>query len=377
MSLVCHTIVSRHSPQKDEISEEEITSDEISWRTSATFAPAQRLHTRPAPSFVPASLEYDEFGMPKATRATTTSASAPDLSSWYRSLTSRAREKLPEKAPLSSFPSHRSGSRETQEASSWTKTNATEPSFSKINWFSSMPLQSDNVTSSSSSIPDLLERDPPPLPSEPAFMPPVFLFIGPSNIGFNMLQRKGWEEGEGLGSGRIERKGKRGLGMNKVLKDVFHEHADSKPFSSLSNSRKQRGKQHVIDLTVEDGTNEIVDLTLSDDDDSDIDIQGMDHVNDSIPNSAASEHHGITLLTPIATTLKADKLGIGLKSRRRRAAKDRAITHSPSAIAAHIHASKKNRQLFKKRFGRGSRGFAHAKKKEESDRINLLAYLNS
>ena len=70
-----------------------------------------------------------------------------------------------------------------------------------------------------STLADLLSRNPPPRPSEPTFRPPVFLTIGPSNKGFAMLERKGWQEGEGLGSARVERKPKEGLGFLKGVNE--------------------------------------------------------------------------------------------------------------------------------------------------------------
>lgn len=296
-------------------------------------------------------------------------------------MTNRTREKLPERPSKSTSPLSGSTANIPPSANEDppTSTSIQQLDNPRPNWFSPQPLKRSEE-SSTSTLSDLLARNPPPLASEPAFTPPVFLFIGPSNKGFNMLQRKGWQEGEGLGSGRIELKPRQGIGMNKTLNTSST--SDEKHVSSIL---EEAVKQETIDLTLSDSeqamaTPEVIDLTISDDDTETSDIeedpeQGVDRNGDS--SIMASSSHGTTLITPIATTLKADRLGIGLKAKRRGAAKAKAITHSSAAIASHIRTANQTRKEFKARFGRGSRGFARAKRKEEKDRVNMLAYLNS
>ncbi|KIJ54582.1 hypothetical protein M422DRAFT_24522 [Sphaerobolus stellatus SS14] len=370
MSLVCHTIVSRHSAPRDvETIEEEVEIDQEHWRVGTALIPTTRLHSKPAPNFVPATLECDEYGMPKApSKETISSISTPSdiVSSLYRSLTSGAREKLPEQSATPSTPI-------ADDIPPPSVADPSQPPRTRTNWFASQPILRNEEgprTKPESSLSDLLARNPPPRRDEPAFTPPVFLFLGPSNKGFDMLQRKGWQEGEGLGSGRNERQG---IGMSK-----FKSGGSSTKKAVISDYQGLEVKQEVVDLTLSDTEEkpkpEVVDLTLSDtEDEEDIIIdEELEDDTDPMHDTPPSEHHGKTLITPIATTLKADKLGIGLKAKRRKA-----ITHTYASIAAHIRTGNQAKKEFKARFGRGSRGFARAKQKESTDRVKMLAYLNS
>jgi len=384
MSLVCHTIVSSHDPVDNEPIDQEVDIDQEQWRIGAALAPAKRLHLRPVPNFVPARLETDEYGMPKRNPIRPSSIpsnnNSQEVSSWYRSLTSRAKGKQRTISPAPLAGSAPSSSHKPE--SSMEAANSFTP---RSDWFSSQPVKHhEEPPASTSTLSDLLSRNPPPLPSEPAFIPPVFLYIGPSNKGFNMLQRKGWREGEGLGSGRIELTPRWGIGMNKALESSFI--ADQKKNLHFPGAAV---KEEIIDLTLSDSeqvppTPEVLDLTISDDEseasDTETEEEQYEEVEDGNVHPSVrqqSSSHGTTLITPIATTLKADRLGIGLKTKRRGAAKAKAITHTSAAIAAHIRTSNQTRKEFKARYGRGSRGFARAKRKEETDRVNMLAYLNS
>ncbi|KAF8517339.1 hypothetical protein JB92DRAFT_2787962 [Gautieria morchelliformis] len=249
------------------------------------------------------------------------------------------------------------------------------------NWFTSSRTPATHG-SNPSTLADLLSRNPPPLPSEPAFKPPIFLAIGPSNKGFMMLQRKGWQEGEGLGSARVERKSKNGVGFPRALETVSRERnaeqskSSSRPFEADVKPLFTDVRHEIIDLTLSDSESEqdspvVVDLTLSD---SEPDNDGIEHSEETSPDATP---HGTTLLTPIATTLKADRLGIGLKpSRCSRNSRAKAITHTSAALAAHTRSANQAR-LDRERHGRGSRGFSRARRKEERERIDLLAYMKS
>lgn len=389
MSLVCHTIVSRYTPQQRDPSGAAGETEADPWQTESSFGSPQRLHSRPAPSFVPASLQYDEYGMPKAAdvvrpQLDKSHDSTWDVSTWYRGLTARSSVKLKKanSPPLTasiSCPSHQSPG-DTPPHSFLSDS----PSSQKRNWFTSGLSQ---VTASHASQPstlaDLLSRNPPPRPSEPTFRPPVFLTIGPSNKGFAMLQRRGWQEGEGLGSARVERKPKEGLGFNKAFEAAFRDHNTEqlKSFSSPSDldikPLLSDVNHEVIDLTLSDSeseenaSQEVVDLTLSDSDLDDSDTARL------LDDNSHSAPHRTTLLTPIATTLKADRLGIGLKAARHsRSIRAKAVTHTSAALAAHIRHGHQAR-IDRARHGRGSRGLACAKQKEERGRVDLLAYMNS
>jgi hypothetical protein len=92
---------------------------------------------------------------------------------------------------------------------------------------------------------------------------------------------------------------------------------------------------------------------------------------------AADPHSQKSLLTPIATILKSDRLGIGLKAKTEGPYKQskKRITHNQAALASHIRAAEELRRK-KAEVGRGRRGFAKVRKREEKERKQMLAYLN-
>jgi hypothetical protein len=94
----------------------------------------------------------------------------------------------------------------------------------------------------------------------------------------------------------------------------------------------------------------------------------------SVPISAYDRK---ALLTPIATVLKSDRLGIGLKAKTvgPYKASQKRVTHNAAALAAHIRNAEEQR---KKRMevGRGRGGFEKLNKREETKRKRMLAYLN-
>jgi len=204
-----------------------------------------------------------------------------------------------------------------------------------------------------------------------------------------MLQRQGWREGEGLGSARVERKPGEGLGVKKSVGSALprerirelHKPVLGGQPECPTMTRMDDMVPEVIDLTSDSEhvvQREVVDLTLSDSESqSDVELVELDlWRSPEIPPASPPKPHGVTLLTPITTTLKADRLGIGLKAARRSSAKAKAITHTSAALAAHIRTGNQARQD-KSRHGRGSRGFARRKRQEERDRMGMLAYMNS
>jgi hypothetical protein len=120
---------------------------------------------------------------------------------------------------------------------------------------------------------------------------------------------------------------------------------------------------------------QVVDLTLSSDEEEE------DH-NDAFAQPALARptphpHDGTALLTPIPTTLKSDRLGIGLKAKTygpHRASQKR-VTHNQAALARHVQVGEEMRQR-QKAIGRGRRGYARESRKEQEDRRSLLAYMN-
>ncbi|KIJ17743.1 hypothetical protein PAXINDRAFT_161871 [Paxillus involutus ATCC 200175] len=298
MATVAHIIRSHYdSPDREKLENEtgQLNEDQSDrWQTESSFSAQRR--TRAAPSFVPATLSYDEWGLPPS------SAIEPPP---------HPRREL----------------------------------ITKNNWFIRKALRSEPSTKPSSPAPslaDLLARDPPPLPSEKQYTPPVWLHIGPSNKGFSMLQRSGWNEGEGLGA-------------------------------------------HVEEM--ESGTPEVqqvIDLTQSDSDDESED--GFEALRNAVPRrplptqtpgASAAPHMQKSLLTPLPTVLKADRLGIGLKAKTEGPYKQskKRVTYNAAALAVHIRAAEEMRRK-KAEVGRGKRAFAKIRKREEDRRKLMLAYLN-
>ncbi|KAG1751163.1 hypothetical protein EDB19DRAFT_1893235 [Suillus lakei] len=311
---------------------------EAEWNIAPTFSAARRA---PPPSFVPARIQYDEWGSAVSlTHAVSSNAPAPDsgTSEWYRALTRDNSEVL--------------GSQPLARPSS-TPSEALKPKVeatTKNNWFIKRALQSEPSSKPSSPAPslaDLLARDPPPLPSEERFVPPVWLAIGPSNKGFNLLQKRGWNEGEGLGA---------------------HVTRSRRPRSPIHKSR--------------DILPDIIDLTQSESESED-DFESF-HRSLSLPLAPASSapkgsdpHSQKSLLTPIPTILKSDRLGIGLKAKTEGPYKQskKRVTHNQAALASHIRTSEELRRK-RAEIGRGRRGFAKVRKREENERKHMLAYLN-
>ncbi|KAF8550063.1 hypothetical protein OG21DRAFT_1447135 [Imleria badia] len=360
MATVTHIIRSHYDPADREKFERETgqrTDDQSDpWQTESSFSAQRRI--RAAPTFVPATISYDDWGVPLRTSSPTPAPEKPDQPStstaeWYRSLTASTSS---HEAPLrpSSAPSPRfQDARPPQKAH--------QESITKNNWFISRALRSEPSTKPSSPAPslaDLLARDPPPLPSEGRYTPPVWLHIGPSNRGFGMLQQSGWNEGEGLGA--------------HVVRQVARASASDAP----SSVKVEEDETDVQNMT------EVIDLTLSDSEASEDAFEEYDVIHGSVqtqayPGEASAPHMQRSLLTPLPTILKADRLGIGLKAKTEGPYKQskKRVTHSAAALAAHIRSAEEMRRN-KAIVGKGKRGFAKIHKGEEKRRKAMLAYLN-
>ena len=356
MATVTHTIRSHYDPADREKLERETgqrTNDQSDpWQTESSFSAQRRV--RAAPTFVPATISYDEWGAPSHTAAPTVAPEEPDTSTaeWYRSLTTASSRGAPPQRP-SSAPS--SNSRPPPKPR--------KPSATKNDWFISRALRSEPSTKPSSPAPslaDLLARDPPPLPLEGRYTPPVWLHIGPSNRGFGMLQRSGWNEGEGLGA-HVVRLRARDVG-ECALPSVKME-------------------EDVGDMQ---DTREVIDLTLSDSEASEDAFEDYDVLQGSVgtqayhdTGEASASHMQRSLLTPLPTILKADRLGIGLKAKTEGPYKQsrKRVTHNAATLAAHIRSAEEMRRN-KAAVGKGRRGFAKIYKREENRRKAMLAYLN-
>ncbi|KAJ7505217.1 hypothetical protein B0H11DRAFT_1977498 [Mycena galericulata] len=340
MTTTAHTIYSHYDPaQRKRLEREtgqipqEIDSAE-EWDAEANLTFKRQL--APPPRFVPAASDFRLFSLTQ-----TTNSAGP----------SRASSSSPATAGSSTQAAPRKPERR-----------------SKNNWFimsaiAAEPAPAPPTASVPSTLADILARDPPPLPHESQYSPPVWLALGPANKGFTMLQNT--------------------LGPDVARRPTSNA---AQPLEMLPTDGRQSFKEEVLNnsiLNAEDGVqqihpNEIIDLTMSDSDSS----EESDAVvaEDNVTTSAGAHTEGSlrkVLVTPIATVLKSDRLGIGLKAKTMGPykASQKRITHNAAAMLAHAKASEELRKE-KKRNGRGHRAFARRRKVEEANRKVLLAYMN-
>jgi len=205
-----------------------------------------------------------------------------------------------------------------------------------------------------------------------------------------MLQKGGWNEGEALGIGARRRPGQTPLsstgvsGTSSSNKGKQRAIFLDKPTSQI---REQEHRGNSPDTKEVD----VIDLTLSDseylsDDEEVEDVKAetsfeIHQEQEAVPSEdleGPSAHGRTALLTPIATRLKLDRLGIGLKAKTAGPYKSsvKRVTHSAAAVAAHRRAAEDARKR-REKFGRGRRGYERQKRKEEDRRKDLLAYMNT
>ncbi|KAF4577326.1 hypothetical protein EYR40_009317 [Pleurotus pulmonarius] len=378
MATVTHIIYSHYDPKDRERLEAETgqidPQDEIDaheeWRIQTTLSGQRR--TRLPPRFVPATTTYDPWSSTPTTAATKAkvgdNAGGDSLSQWYRSISKTQASVATTSHHPQSLPNRPSNPEKSLPRS--------KP-YRGRDWFiqNALSSQPDSPVASASppTLDEMLIRHPPPLPSEPKFKQPVWLALGPTNKGFAMLQQKGWHEGEPLGPS-----------VRRAPKAVDPQ--DSELFNEAlkKGERTQRTQSEAVKLEQVDDDSfvEVIDLTLSEDEDSENKVEAensQDPTSTAILSADEDLLGGRTaLITPIATTLKADRLGIGLKAKTEgpyHASKKR-ITHNKAALAAHIQAAERLRRQ-KQEIGRGYRSFARASKKESTARQQMIAYMNS
>ncbi|KAK7469300.1 hypothetical protein VKT23_003784 [Stygiomarasmius scandens] len=383
MATEAYTIYSHYDPKDREELERE--TGQIQEEAEVWEAEARATYKRRAaapPRFVPASSatlsEWSSPGASSSKQKLPTTCPEDGVAGWYRSLTSRS--STPTTTPNRQTPS----SSVSQNAPKPFPT--TQPmKADKNNWFiqnvvnSMEPKPDAQPAASPATLADILARDPPPLPSEEQFRPPVFLAIGPANKGFAMLQNSGWSEGEALGPDVIRRSRR----PDFDLEDGSREY------------KKQRViKQEEVELSTEDAdvkeirSVSVIDLTLSDDDADDVG-DGVDENSDqnrdeddigrlSASDENTSGHGRKALITPLTTVLKSDRLGIGLKAKTEGPYKSsvKRVTHNAAALAAHLQNTENTKQR-KQMYGHGRRGIAREYKEEQMKRQQMLAYFNS
>ncbi|KAJ6585062.1 hypothetical protein B0H19DRAFT_409091 [Mycena capillaripes] len=362
MATKSYTIYSHYDPaQREQLEREtgqvpqdgqELDSAEA-WEAEARLAFQKR--QLPPPRFIPAVA----VSAPSPPNPISRPLATSDVAQWYRSLTKTANDPLPTSSPSASAPSTQPVARPLERRS-------------KNNWFIVNAINSDPQAApaavSPSTLADILARDPPPLPHEEQYEPPVFLALGPTNRGFAMLQNSGWSEGEPLGPNIVRRP---------------TTHRDIAPEDMIATSDNQARplvKKEVLDTPTK-GPHEVIDLTMSDSEASDESDPETAADRDSTTLSIGEHAEGSSrkaLITPIATVLKSDRLGIGLKAKTVGPYKAslKRITHNAAAMSAHVKASEELRKQ-KKQMGRGHRSFARQRKMEEANRRDLLAYMNA
>ena len=386
MATVSHTIYSYYNPENREevatrttqAADETVDDSDAAWQTETSF-PTRRL-LKSAPRFVPATRNLHDW---KA-RNNRTGANNPlllenDTSSWYRSLTKNASTSTRGVPTQFAMPGTNVGTSSIGEDLPRSPPRRIYERRNKNNWFILRAIQSDpssppSTPSPAHTLADILARDPPSLPTQQKYSPPVWLALGPSNKGWAMLQNGGWREGEGLGP-TVHR--------SASDEDIFTKSGHSPNTRIGSQAIIKREKQEV---KWEDGMQEapdvdVIDLTLSDAEGVELKDEVFDSVQEIVDAGAKPITRSLSsqtaLLTPIPIVLKSDRLGIGLKAKTvgpYRASLKR-VTHNAAAMASHILAAEQAR-INKTEFGRGRRGLARQKKKEQENRQKMLAYLN-
>lgn len=423
MATVTHYIRSKYNPEDREKLEKETgqLTEEESERAWASEAALIARRQAPAPRFVAAMIPYDGWSVGQASSSklpeSSTSSLGDTLSGWYRSLSangSKTSGTPRTETTIHSGAATRQSFAPTPRTTFVHKTKKAE-SRNKNNWFIMNAIQSEPSPVSSatpSTLADMLARHPPPLPSEKKFSPPIFLEIGPSNKGFGMLQRAGWTEGEPLGPDVVRRKH-----ATELLGD-----GDMIPTEPINPKGKSKSRQYNVRIALHqervevkmenfDDVSElrsvdVIDLTLSDSDsdsgESTPEGPGVgagatanqtnryEHeaaaaleLSDGAPGGHMtpldpSPYARKALLTPIATVLKSDRLGIGLKAKTvgPHKASQKRVTHNTAALAAHVKAAEESRKR-QQVFGRGHKGFERQRRKDEEKRKALLAELKS
>lgn len=232
-----------------------------------------------------------------------------------------------------------------------------------------------------------------------------------------MLQRSGWNEGEPLGPDVIRKRPADDiLPDGDMIPTESSKRKGKMPISRQHNAPTSppSHQQKIVEVKMEnfDDVSElrsvdVIDLTLSDSEsESDSseaaesgpnpedqgseheveaavsappDLEGAPDRQLTLPKSDDSSPYARrALLTPIATVLKSDRLGIGLKAKTvgPHKASQKRVTHNAAALAAHAKAAEESRKR-KQLFGRGHKGFERQRWKDEEQRKALLAELKS
>lgn len=386
------------SGEHEDVEHDEADID-LAWQTESAFG-AQR-HIANAPKFVKAIVSYDEInnmmGMPKHFFSIPLKEDPQsEVAGWYRSLTRHASPAVTGRN--NSLPTPRASTAPLQPtifsfASTYTPTSSAEPATptprirpDKNNWFITRALRSEPTSSPLTPAPtlaDILAREPPP-EADKAVKPPVFLALGPSNKGWGMLQQQGWAEGEGLGAAAPRQADLRGASAMTVANASAKRKGKEVDRSLVKQEEREVALDSDGEISIVKKV-EVIDLTFSDSDEDDVqqEVEDDEPADEPSPTSSSlivpeGDAHSKPLLTPIATVLKSDRLGIGLKAKTVGPHKEskKRITHNQAALARHAREAEEMRRM-KALVGRGMRGFARLAKADSEHRRQLLASLNA
>lgn len=318
MATEAFTIVSHYTAPNDEasgtIQKEAVLSADMDALWESEAGPSNiSLKRRIPPRFVPATNSYS-IGESAKSLEPTVKTEANNISSWYAGL---SRTQAPTFLKQSEPPA-----KPADSPAALIATKQKLPKPTKNDWFirralSNLPADAAPVRSSS--LADMLEQAPPSL--EKPVQPPVFLHLGPNNRGWGMLQRHGWEEGQplGLASAPVTPAGS----------------GPSTPYEHSATTSEAGGDQS---------------------------SEAAPDANEENPASSSRT----ALITPLRTTLKVDKRGIGPRSK---SMPRPAVTHSLSDIRMAAERARRERD------GRGKRGFARTARREAEERSRLFQEL--
>ena len=417
MALNAYTIYGapliQRKRSKDELDVQIISDSDEPWLSQPARVPNQ-----PKTRFVPAQGDYDEHGMIKSHEeilkpTISKEETSPAVGSWYTSLPRRHADT--QEAPdtyrnTPKPPSTAANSSTSRTLSAPAVSDSAAPviqTSQRVDWFKTTPSRLTTETRTSSTLAEMLRRDPPNVnrPHEP----PIYYGIGPANKGYEMLSKSGWEEGQplglraGIGSAGSSRR-KESSNKAPVIATRHTEEKKKEKWMLLDNSMPKLivphgeggtiGDVEIIDLTVpeeeeaEESSEEEEDgsemFEFDDDDDEQAQSQPATELTDVSNAQVPSTFKQPTaILTPIPIALKHDRKGLGASKSKK------FVTHSSLALRHHIqhgalarrHQISDLRRVERERlrgdFGRGKRAYARKAKEEQRGRDQLMQFMAS
>lgn len=374
MALQAYTIISEGYPPvliPDDVQDEFVDS-----AASADGLRIRLALTKP-PSFIPAQRVYNEYGIPIDAEMAAVVEIRKDetgaIGSWYKSLVQTTQASTSAKTPLEdTLLQQKTTSQPPPNVIPLPETPVPQRSKRKRDWFARTVVSTASSTSApTTTLSDILARDPPPLPTDPPYKPKTFLALNPSNKGFAMLQKSGWEEGEGLGA-TVPRRSHRRRRSGPDEGDISCRPSAHAP---LHDDNRFGEHSQYADSSEE----EIVENRprQSKGESSDTPISQQSTTPSSLPHT--SHLTSQPLLTPIPVALKNDRLGLGLQKKRKM------VTHTSVAMHEHVRQGEAARRHVEQmkmkndhnKFGKGKRAFVRAYKKDVQQTNSLLEYMNT